>query len=81
MLCFSVCMLVRLLGDYFWNENWLRCDRVCCDVLSVDCTGEWFWGLLRSNFLVILGLTGWLDFRVVIGYWDSRSGSGMTIVV
>lgn len=70
-------MQVRLLGDYFGNKNWLRCDRVCCDVLSVDCTGEWFCGLfygrflLLSNFLVILRLTGWLDFRVVIGYWDS----------
>ena len=87
MLRFSVCMLVRLLGDCFGNKNWLRCGQVCCDVLSVDCTGEWFLGLfsgrflLRSNFLVILGLIGWLGFRVVIGYWHSRSGSGMTVVM
>ena len=60
---------------------------MCCDILSVDCTGEWFWGLfsgsflVRSNFLVILGLTGWLDFRAVIGYFDSRSGAGMTVVM
>lgn len=40
-----------------------------------------FWVLLRSNFLVILGLIGCLDFRAVSGYWDSRSGSGMTIVM
>ena len=50
-------------------------------------SGEWFWGLfsgrflVRSNFLVILGLTRCLDFRAVSGYWDSRSGSGMTIVM
>lgn len=60
---------------------------MCYDILSLDCTGEWFWGLfsgrflVRSNFLVILGLTGCLDFRIWIGDWDSRSGSGMTIVM
>ena len=60
---------------------------MCCDILSVDCTGEWFWGLfsgrflVRSNFLVIRGLRRSLDFRAVSGYWDSRSGSGMTIVM
>ncbi len=37
--------------------------------------------LLRSNFLVIFGLTRCLDFRAVSGYWDSRSGSGMTVVM
>lgn len=60
---------------------------MCCDILLVDCTGEWFWGLfsgrflVRSNFLVIRGLRRCLDFRAVSGYWDSRSGSGMTIVM
>ena len=55
---------------------------MCCDILSVDCTGEWFfWVFLRSNFFVIRGLRRSLDFRAVIGYWDSRSGSGMTIVM
>lgn len=37
--------------------------------------------LLRSNFLVIRRLRRSLDFRAVSGYWDSRSGSGMTVVM
>lgn len=37
--------------------------------------------LLRSNFLVIRELRRCLDFRAVSGYWDSRSGSGMTVIV
>ena len=37
--------------------------------------------LLRSNFLVIRGLRRSLDFRAVSGYWDSRSGSGLTVVM
>lgn len=37
--------------------------------------------LLRSNFLVIRGLRRCLDFRAVSGYCDSRSGSGMNVVV
>ena len=37
--------------------------------------------LLRSNFSVIRGLRRCLDFRAVSGYWDSRSGSGMTVVM
>ena len=43
--------------------------------------GNGFWVLLRSNFLVIFGLTGCLDFRAVSGYRDARSWSGMTIVM
>lgn len=24
---------------------------MCCDILSLDCTGEWFWGFVTLEFL------------------------------
>lgn len=74
MLCLSVCVQVRLLEIVSGTKiafEVIECVAIFCRLIVL---GMYFWVLLRSNFLVIFGLTGCLDFRVVIGYCDSDRG-------